>query len=89
MTTAPLNFLARVCPSVKPLVFDLLPPISITADLKHYDLKKCENSYFYGILWQKMTLNDDGSTQFLARVCSRAKPLVFDPLPPITAVFKQ
>ena len=41
------------------------------------------------ILRRKMTLTDNGSTQFLARVCPRAKPLVFDPLPPITAVFKQ
>ena len=40
---------------------------------------------FYG---KKMTLNDDGSTQFLARVCPRAKPLVFDPLPPITVALK-
>ena len=35
-----------------------------------------------------MTLNDDGSTQYLAKVCPRAKPLVFDPLPPITAALK-
>ena len=43
---------------------------------------------FYGILRQKMTLNDDGSTQYLAKVCPRAKPLVFDPLPPITVTLK-
>ena len=45
-------------------------------------------AHFYGILRQKMTLNDDGSTQYLAKVCPRAKPLVFDPLPPITAALK-
>ena len=88
MTTAPLNFLARVCPSVKPLVFDLLPPISITADLKHYDLKKWENSHFYRILRQKMTLNDNDFTRFLVRICSRSKLLVFDPLLPIRDVLK-
>ena len=37
----------------------------------------------------KMTLNDDGANQLLATVCRTAKPLVFDPLPPITAVLKQ
>jgi len=57
-----IQFLARVCPRAKPLVFDPLPPI--TAVLKHYDLKKWENSHFYRILRQKMTLNDDSSTQF-------------------------
>ena len=41
------------------------------------------------ILRQKMTLTDNDSTQFLARVCPGAKPLVFDPLPPYTAVLKQ
>ena len=41
---------------------------------------------FYG---KKMTLHDKGSTQYLARVCPRAKPLVFDPLSPITAALKQ
>ena len=40
------------------------------------------------ILRRKMTLTDNGSTQFLARVCPRAKPLEFDPLPPSTGVLK-
>ena len=52
------------------------------------NLKKCENSHFYSILWQKMTLNDNGFTRFLVRICPRAKLLVFDPLPPITAILK-
>ena len=50
--------------------------------------KKCENSHFYGILQQKMTLNDNGFTRYLVRICPRSKLLLFDPLLPIRAVLK-
>ena len=53
------------------------------------NLKNCENGHFYGILRQKMTLNDDSFTWFLAWICLRVKPILFDHMPPLTAVFNQ
>ena len=41
---------------------------------------------FYGILRQKIILNDNNISRFLAGVCLKAKPLLFDGLLTITAV---
>ena len=50
-------------------------------------LKNVKDIHFYGILRQKITLNDDSFTWFLAWSCLRVKPILFDCLPPVTAVF--
>ena len=50
------------------------------------NLKNCENGHFYGILRQKMTLNDNSFTWILAWICLRVKLILFDHLPPFTAV---
>ena len=44
--------------------------------------KNCENGHFYGILRQKMTPDYDSITWFLAWICLRVKPILFNCLPP-------
>ena len=53
------------------------------------NLKNCENSHIYGILRQKMTLNNNSYTWILAWICLGVKLILFDHLPPFTAVLKR
>ena len=127
-------FLALVCLTLKPKLFDHLPPLTAVfyvnnlrkqwkwPFLRHFTAKTntewrqlhtifgmnmyqsqintvwpfaTYHSCFLtptiwkktGILRQKLTMNDNSFTWFLALVCLTLKPILFDHLPPLTAVF--
>ena len=53
------------------------------------DMKNYENGHFYGNLRQKMTLNNNSFTWIFAWMCLGVKLILFDHLPPFTAVLKR